>query len=261
MYITTEAFVLKSRDLKETDKLITLYTKEMGKIQAVARGLRKAKSKLASSLEVLTYIDLTLYRKHQGQLSTIVETHIKHSLYKTKKDFSRMVYGNYLLELVDKLIEEEEKNIPLFNLIKSFLFLMEEKNAETILWCFMVRFFSLVGYKMCLDICVFCRKSIQPFKNKDGWKVSFSPKEGGVLCYGCRDICNYKKDISPGVIEIFKKFQKMDPGKIDRLKFSDRMRAEIRQTLRFFLLYYLPEGLKTEHFLEKVSQYRVANIS
>lgn len=259
MYTTTEAFVLKRHNLKEADIIVTLYTRDIGRIQAIARGVRKAKSKLAASLDIFTYIDLTLYRRHQNKLFTVIETHIKHSLYRIKKDFVRIVYGNYLLELVDKLTGEE-KSISLFNLIKSFLFLMEDKDAETVLSCFMVRFLGILGYEMCLDVCASCRKPIHRFKKGKSWKISFSPKEGGVLCYRCRDVCNYRKDVSPGVIEIFKKFQRMDLNKINRLKFSDRMREEIKQSLSFLLFYYLPEGLKTEQFLEKVSRYRVASI-
>ncbi|MCK5534523.1 DNA repair protein RecO, partial [bacterium] len=128
MYINTEAFVLKHYDLKESDKIITLYTRDLGKIQAVVKGIRKAKSKLAVTMEPFTYIDLTLYRKSQNKLFTITNGNIKYSLYKIKEDFLRIVYGDYLLELVDKLTETEEKNRALFNLIKEFLFLMEYKS-------------------------------------------------------------------------------------------------------------------------------------
>ncbi len=257
MYINTEAFVLKHYDLKESDKIITLYTRDLGKIQAVVKGIRKAKSKLAVTMEPFTYIDLTLYRKSQNKLFTITNGNIKYSLYKIKEDFLRIVYGDYLLELVDKLTETEEKNRALFNLIKDFLFLMEYKSVELILWCFKIRFLSLIGYQLCLDICSLCGKKVQPFKKGMDWKIGFSPKEGGVLCYQCRGICNYKEDISPGVIEVFKKLLKINLDKIDYLKFSGKMREEVRHSLQYFLAYHLSGELKTQQFIEKISRYKV----
>ena len=259
MYITTEAFVLKCYDLKETDKIITFYTGDLGKIQAVVKGIRKAKSKLAAALEPFTRIDLTLYRKSQNNLFIITDVKIKQSLYKIKEDFSRIVYGDYLLELVDKLTGVEEKNVELFNLLKSFLFLMEYKSTELVLWCFKVRFLRLIGYQMCLDVCALCGKEVQPFKKGDDWKIGFSPKEGGILCYKCRDICSYKKDISPGAIMVFKKLLEINLEKIDCLKFSNKMREEVGNSLQYFLAYHLSGELKTQQFIGKVDRYKMCS--
>ena len=259
MDITTEAFVLKCYDLKESDKIITLYTWDLGKIQAVVKGIRKAKSKLAAAMEPFNHIDLTLYRKSQNKLFTITQAKINQSLYKIKEDFSRIVYGDYLLELVDKLTEVEERNIELFNLLKSFLFLMEYKKPEVVLWCFKVRFLKLIGYQMCLDVCALCGQEVQPFKKGDDWKIWFSPKEGGILCYKCREICSYKKDISPGAIMVFKKLLEINLEKIDCLKFSNKMREEVGNSLQYFLAYHLSGELKTQQFIGKVDRYKMCS--
>jgi len=111
----TEAIVLKTADLGEADRLLTIYTKEFGKIQVVARGIKKLESKLRYHLESLSYILLILV--HGKNLKIVKDAALKDQFLSMRKDLEKIKIAYKITDLIDELIVGEEKDEDIWFLI------------------------------------------------------------------------------------------------------------------------------------------------
>ncbi|GAJ03578.1 unnamed protein product, partial [marine sediment metagenome] len=124
MLYKTEGIVLKSIEYQEADKIVTIYTKDYGKITAIAKGVRKTKSKFGSSLEILTYSIFLFYKGRN--LDIVSQTEILESFFSTSKEVIKFAFAANCVEVVNRLTEEREINIGLFNLLKEVLHYLRE---------------------------------------------------------------------------------------------------------------------------------------
>ena len=104
----TNAIVLRSIKLSETDKLVTFMTEEFGKVKCVAKGARKIKSRFAGSLEPMTYVYLIYFGKENQQLYSLNSADIIQSFHLLRDDFQKLYTGIYLNELVDASVTRSE---------------------------------------------------------------------------------------------------------------------------------------------------------
>lgn len=115
----TEGIVLKRRNFGEADRIVTIYTKHYGKIRALAKGVRKIKSRKGPSLEPFNQTSLFLA---QGKnLDLITETQLINSFSDWRKDLMRVGVAYYFCELVDKLTPDGQANQSVFGLLRDFL--------------------------------------------------------------------------------------------------------------------------------------------
>src|SRR5919106_2330618 len=100
-----EGVVLSTIKLGAADRILTIFTRSTGKVRAVAKGVRKTKSRFGARLEPLTRVELMLYRG-RGELDTVTSADILESFRGTKDDYSRLLCAAALAELVDKIIPD-----------------------------------------------------------------------------------------------------------------------------------------------------------
>ena len=175
----TEAIVLKHVNIGEADRIVTLYTPHSGKVRAVARGVRRAKSRLAGHLELLTTTQVLI---HRGKaLDVISQSETIASNLDLRVDLWRMTCGLYMAELVERFSQEQQENINLYRHLKdSLATLGTTANVNMLLRHFEMRLLDLTGYHPELGRCVECEAPLAPVTNY------FSPSAGGVLCPDCR---------------------------------------------------------------------------
>lgn len=156
---TANAIVLRRIDFGETDRITTLYTRELGKISAIAKGARKPISRLAGATETLTYAKFQLATGKT--LDVITQVEVRHSFPRVRSNLRQLAYATYLAELIERFVEEREPNADMFDLLLSSLYLLERLNdPEKIAHMFELQFMKLLGYEPTLDKCVRCRKPL-----------------------------------------------------------------------------------------------------
>ncbi|SJZ71451.1 DNA repair protein RecO [Selenihalanaerobacter shriftii] len=243
----TEAIVLRHYELGEADKIIVLYTRNNGKVKAVANGVRKTKSRLAGGVELFTYNDLLLYKGKS--LFTISQCEIMNSFANLRGDLFKMAYASYLTEVVNEFAIEEEKNEPLFALILTTLYLLSEKDdLELIIRFFELRLLNLLGYRPEVTGCVECDKVINKIK-----RVKFSSQSGGIVCTECSSFDQYAMHISRGALAIMQRLLEIDYRKLDRLKVPDNFRRELAKILPNYLQSIIEKKLKSLDFIQTLS--------
>jgi len=151
----TGAIIIKKIKLGEADRILTLYTPHLGKIQAVAKGVRRPRSKLAGHLELLTHSLVSLARGRN--LDTIIGSQTINSFLLLKSDLQLTSYALYATELVEQFTADHIENYPLFRLLLETLeCLCQAGNKELVLRYFELHLLNEVGYRPQLQQCVSC---------------------------------------------------------------------------------------------------------
>jgi DNA repair protein RecO (recombination protein O) len=174
----THAIVLKRMDLGEADRILTLYTRDEGKLRAVAKGVRKTTSRSAGHLEPFTLSDLLLAVGRE--LDVVSQAETLAAFREVREDLVLTTHAYYLAELTDLLTEDRMENRALFEaLVDGFSALSERQDARLVVVGFQLRLLNALGYRPELRDCVSCRSAIEPGANH------FSAVLGGVLCPTC----------------------------------------------------------------------------
>ncbi len=176
--VNVQAIVLRRRPLGEADKVLTLFTREMGKISAIAKGARKPISKLAGATETCVQARFHLA---QGKTFWIVtQASVERARARLHRLLVNAAAAIYACELVDRLLEEGVPDEDLFDLLSDVL--DELETSERPMWTLCLFENALMlqqGYTPVLDTCTRCGEGV------DGEQIAFRPDAGGVLCASC----------------------------------------------------------------------------
>ncbi|MFL0267843.1 DNA repair protein RecO [Candidatus Clostridium radicumherbarum] len=174
----TKAIVIKSMDLKESDKLLWLFTEKLGKVSAVARGARKSKSKLLPLSLPFCFGEFVLFRGKS--MYSINEGEISNSFQSLLNDFESLTYASYLCELIDIALVEEESNRELFKEFISAFYLLQNNAVDfkLLISAFEIKLIIESGYYFNLDKCVYCGDKITSSN-------SFNIQYLGGICTKC----------------------------------------------------------------------------
>jgi DNA repair protein RecO (recombination protein O) len=242
---TVNAIVLRRTSFGETDRIVVLYSREHGKLSCIAKGVKKPLSRLAGATETFIY---ARYQLATGMnLDIITQAEIKESLPRIRGDLSRAAHTGYVIELVDKLLEDREVNPDLFDLLLSTLYLMERPNdPEKITHMFELQFMSSIGYEPILDKCVRCRSRIGEVE------LHFSPSFGGLVCADCGHLPEDALAISPEAVDTMRKLLAADAPEIEQLEISRRVMDQIARAMRWHIRYRAERELKSLDFLQSL---------
>lgn len=167
MILRTDAFVLRSMKYGETSRIVTLFTREKGKIAVIAKGARLTKSRFGATLEPMAHIQAVFYYKPTRTLHTLSETAHLSRFPQVRADLDHLALGFRMIELVYALLPEEEPSAPTFNLLLTILSALDraESNAANLLPYFQLQLARILGFAPAID-----RVAVEAI-----------PEEGGVL--------------------------------------------------------------------------------
>jgi DNA repair protein RecO (recombination protein O) len=175
-----EAIVLQGIDFKEADRILTLYSREYGKISVIAKAIRKPTSRLGSSLDHLSQVRLTLAHSQNVDIVTNVELVDAHLA--LSGNIEAYAYASHLAELVHRLTQERQENRKAFALLAGGLKAISDGvDAFSAARFFELSLFSILGFGIELYRCVSCGRELQADVNP------LSARLGGFLCPQCLD--------------------------------------------------------------------------
>lgn len=193
----TPAVILKRTDLGEADRIVTLFSRDVGKVRAVARGVRRGTSRSAGHLEPFTLSDVMFAVGRELDVISQVDT--LESFRGVREDLSRATHAYYLAELVDLLTEDRQENRGVFDaLVAALQNLGAMDDMPLVLVLFHLTLCDALGYRPELRECVGCRKPIQPERNH------FSAMAGGALCPGCGMSDNSARPIGTSTLKLLR---------------------------------------------------------
>ena len=239
----TEAIIIKKIKLGEADRILTLYTPYLGKIRAVAKGVRRPRSKLAGHLELLTHSLVSLARGRN--LDTITGSQTINSFLPLKSDLQLISYGLYATELVEQFTADHIENRPLFQLLLETLHqLCQAGNNELALRYFELHLLNQVGYRPQLQQCVSCRRPLEPTTN------SFCPGAGGMLCPSCCQSQPLTRPVSVNALKVLRLLQSSGYDTVVKLKIDSELSHQLEMVMRDYLRYLLEREVKSAAWLD-----------
>jgi DNA repair protein RecO (recombination protein O) len=241
-----ESIVLKHHDYGEADRLVTLFTRQRGKITAIAKGIRKVRSQKGGHLEPFTLTSLLLATGRTWYLVSQAEAQ---DIYPNlTKDLEILGYASYLVELVDKFTYEEEENPPIFNLLRNSLSRLDtgEHPASMVARYFEIRLLDLLGFRPELKSCVVTSNKIEPENQY------FSAALGGVVSPHAGKNLPGAVPISMPALKYLRHFQRSSFEDAAVAKPSDEVYQELEILMQYYLTYILERGLNTPGFLRKI---------
>lgn len=246
MLITTEGFILKNTKYGETDSILTIFTRKVGKVSAIAKGARKSKSNLLAGIQPFCYSEFVLYKGRN--LYTVSQCDPKEIFYPLREDLTKLSYSAYLMELVEAVITEGQTNNRLFNLLGKTLYLLKKDEIEinTIVRAFEIKLMNYSGFKPQLGSCINCNSN-----KSSSWK--FSSTEGGLLCSSCFSTDPFAMKIGNTTIKLAIYLLTRDMTEIQKLKISDYLNEELKKILRQYILTHINKySFKSLSIVEKL---------
>ena len=182
----TEAVVLRSFRLGEADRVLHLYTLDRGRVGAVAKGIRKTKSRFGARLEPLSHVDVMLHQG-SGELQTVTGVEVLATHRTSREDQYRLAVGLVGSEAMLRLFTEQERNPRAFQALARFLELLDESPprlsrpaVDPLVLAFQLKLLWLSGYLPHLTSCADCGSA-------EAGLVGYSPRAGGAVCRDCAD--------------------------------------------------------------------------
>ena len=241
----TEAIVLRRKDFGEADRILTLFTPESGKIRAVAKGIRKPRSRKAGHLELYTRSNLFLAK---GRDMDIITQAVTVEAYRpVREDLLRSTYGSYYVELLDKFTPDEAENKPLYDLLATALgWLAEARDLALATRYYELQLLGMAGYQLELFQCVVSGEKILA---EDQF---FSPADGGAVCPKCGETRSGAFPISLSALKILRFMIRSPYEALRELKLSGSVHAELERVTQRTITYHLERQLKSVAFLKHV---------
>jgi len=240
----TPAIVIKKTKLGEADRILTLYTPELGKIQGVAKAVRKPRSKLSGHLELLTYSQVTM--AHGRNIDTIIGSQTLNAFLSIKNDLDMLSCALYVIELVNQFTAEETGDPQLFALLLSTLERLSQPiDRELLLRHFELHLLRQAGYRPELEKCIQCRKPLEAVTN------AFSPGAGGMLCPACqRQGQHYGYSLSFDGLGVMRFIQGGDWESVSVTPIDATALGEVERLMRNYMRYLLEKDIKSAAWLD-----------
>lgn len=240
-----QAIVLGHIEYGEADRILKLFTYEKGKITAIAKGVRKIRSRKAGHLEPFTRVNLFLAKGRGMDIITQAET--VDGYLNLREDLQRVAYASYVVEVLDRFTYEEGPNVGIFRLLVNTLSRLEgQSNLGTVVHYYEIRLLDLLGFRPQLFECVDCRK---PVLAEDQY---FSPLVGGVVCPQCGRMRPEAWPIPQDVLRYFRHLQRSNWVKVQEMGIPEGIEAGLADLLERYLTYLLERKLNSPDFLHEV---------
>lgn len=231
--LKTSGFILKKIDFSEADRIFLIFSEKLGKISAIAKGVKKIKSKIGGHIEFFTKTDFELYQSHSSELYKLTGANNLIVNQNIIDDLDLMKIGYEIIKLLNKFTEEKYPLPKIFSLTEKTFFALNQKQKTFLVFLhFQIKFFSILGILPNFQKCLKCEKKINNNQN------FFDPIDLGIICPNC--------------LPIKSNYPELDFNTIKTLYFLQNCIFE--QSL---LLNLTPEEIKKIQFFQKIILQRL----
>ncbi|MYL46609.1 DNA repair protein RecO [Virgibacillus halodenitrificans] len=238
-----DGVILKTQDYGETHKIITIYSRKLGKISTLARGAKKTKSRMAAVTQPFIYGNFFVYL-NKG-LSTIQQGEIEYSFRAIREDIFKTAYTAYITELTDKIVDPQITDPFLFEeLYQTMSWIEEHEDVEIPIMMYELKMFVKGGFGPMVNGCANCNNKEFPY--------AFSIAEGGLLCKRCRYLDEKAIPLPDSVSKLLHLFTAVELKRIGTISVKSENRQLIRKILDAYYEQYGGYFLKSKRFLRQL---------
>lgn len=243
--LKTPAIVLKSRRWGEADRIVTFYTKQVGKIRGVARGARRLKSRFGAALEPFTLCHLDLFEKRGDSLFRVSSVDPIEPFQLLREDLGLMASAARMVNVIAAVTPDGDPDSRLFDTLEQGLrSLLRSSDPVYTALLFQIRLLGLTGFRPQTDRCAACGQI------KPTGEPQFSPMAGGLVCTSCA-ACQPVRcmDLSRGSLLFLQQAVRLAPALVTRLRATGQVRAEVEEAIDGYVTVVAGRRLPPSDFL------------
>ncbi|HZZ27825.1 MAG TPA: DNA repair protein RecO [Pirellulales bacterium] len=239
------ALVLKVVEFSETSSVVTLFTREFGKIQTLAKGARRPKGPFESALDLLALCRIVFLRKSSGALDLLTEAKLDRRFRPPSSNLSCLYAGYYVAELLSELTDDYDPHPALFDLAdQTLLALAHGEAASNTVLHWELAALNVLGHLPSSEICVECGVIVPRTE-----RIAFGLLAGGVLCSKCRPGKRQVVSVHGGTVKTMAQLADLQSEAWKRLELDARTRGELRGLMNNYLAHLLGHRPRMHNYL------------
>ena len=238
----TEAVVVAVRDWGDADKIVTLFSRDHGKIIAFANGARRPKSPLAGGMQLFTHLDVRL--SSGKNYDSVKQCETKHSFRHVQEDFNCMAYGMFIAELVAELCPERQSEPGVFDLLVEVLSILSLRNPRMVALAWAWQILFIMGYYPDFNQCGICGQPLS-------FPAFFSLSSSGCICSQCEH--NGLPEVSAKVYEFIACLLHVDWRDPGTFTVNGTVLMQTEKILMDYLMQCLDKPLRSMNFIKQVA--------
>ncbi len=245
----TTGLVLRETETKETDKILTVLTPDLGKITLIARGARRRNSPLAAACQLLTYSELTVYQR--GAWRYVSEGSTIELFDGVRQDFELLSLASYFAELTESVAGEEQPAAEVLALLLNALFALGElrKDPELVKPVFELRLMALAGFEPLSDGCAVCGKT-------EPERPMLDVVQGIVHCAGCKQPGGLSLPLTKGSLAALRHALYADPKRLYSFRVEPSALRELNHAAEGFVAAQLERSFRTLDYYKTIKTTR-----
>ena len=246
--VKTTAIILKSRKWGDADRIVTFYSKNMGKIRGVARGARRQKSRFGAALEPFSLCRLNLFVKNGDSLFRISHVDLVRSSQGLREDLRLMDSAARMVNVVSAITPDGDPDPPLFDTLEQGLVSLQESDDPPFTaLLFQIRLLGLTGFRPQTEHCATCGK------NYLVGEPQFSPIAGGLVCQMCAAHQRVRcVALSRGGLSFLQQAIRLTLAILTRLRATGQVRREVEEAIEGYMTVVAGKRLPPVNFLSVV---------
>jgi len=250
----TEAIVLRSMDLGEADRVLTVLTPRLGKLRVIAKGVRRPKSRIGGGLQPFSDVQLVLAVGRTWDVVTTASLENPHL--GLRNDLHSTAAAWYVVELADRFCEGAADSHQAFELLAQALSGLDapasEVTREVVARWFELHLLDAMGFRPELVRCLECGSEIEPEGN------AYSPVAGGIVCPQCRHAALGARTIGADALKVMRHFQRSPLVEVLSFRLSSPLHREVERLLHDTVTSVLERDLRSRDFLHEIAARGVA---
>ncbi|GAB4398939.1 MAG: DNA repair protein RecO [Anaerolineales bacterium] len=241
-----EVIVLREYDWGEADRILTVFSREQGKLRLLAKGVRKIRSRKAGHLLPFTQSQLQVAAGREMPIITQAET--IQAFASLRENLTLIGYTSYVIELLDRFTYEEGEHLSLYRLLLNTLQRLSHPDLDPLITLryYEIRLLDAVGFRPQLTECAACNRPIQP---EDQY---FSNTLGGVICPRCAPQHDNLRPISVNALKYLRHFQRSPYEQAQIAAPTPAIHNEMEKLMQAYLTHLLERALNTPNFLRRI---------
>lgn len=244
----TEAIVLRSMELGEADRVLTVLTPRLGKLRVIAKGVRRPRSRIGGGLQPFSDVQLVLAVGRT--FDVVTSTSLEDPHLGLRNDLHSTAAAWYVVELADRFCEGAADSHEAFRLLAQALSALDAGPViarDVVARWFELALLDAMGFRPELARCLECGAAIEPGGN------AYAPAAGGVLCGECTHAAHGARPISGDGLKVLRHLQRSALADILRLRLAQGLHREIQRLLHATVSAVLERELRSRDFLEEIA--------
>ncbi|MEX2414697.1 MAG: DNA repair protein RecO [Paenibacillaceae bacterium] len=244
-----EGIVIRSMDYGESNKIITLFTRDVGKVGVMVRGAKKMNSRHSAIAQLFTHGEFVFF-KTGTQMGTLNHADIISSHHRLRADLILTAYSAYMAEMIDRILTDNEPNPFIYEQLKAALDSIEDgKDSQMITHLFEMKMLIQAGYAPNFDKCASC--------GTDTNHPRLNVQLGGLLCVNC--VTNYPQalEITDGLLKLLRLLAKVDLNRLGKVEVKLETKLLLKQVMRAFLDTHIGIQWRSQHVMDQIEKYGV----